>query len=31
LRAMTVDNLDIAVHHKKLREIRTLVETAYGV
>ena len=25
-RAMTVDNLELAVHHRKLREIRTLVE-----
>jgi D-glutamate cyclase len=31
LRAMTVDNLDITVHHEKLREIRTLVESEYGV
>jgi len=31
LRAMTVDNLDITVHHEKLREIRTLVENEYGV
>lgn len=31
LRAMTVDNLDITIHHKKLREIRTLVENEYGV
>jgi hypothetical protein len=26
VRAMTVDNLDIAIHHKKLREIRALAE-----
>jgi D-glutamate cyclase len=31
LRTMTVDNLDITVHHEKLREIRTLVESEYGV
>jgi hypothetical protein len=31
LRAMTVDNLDLAIHHSKLREIRSLVEAAHGV
>ena len=31
LRTMTVDNLDWSVHHKKLREIRALVEAAHGV
>jgi hypothetical protein len=31
LRTMTVDNFDITVHHKKLREIRTLVESAHGI
>jgi D-glutamate cyclase len=31
LRMMTVDSFDIAVHHKKLREIRTLVEGGYGI
>jgi hypothetical protein len=31
LRAMTVDNLDIGVHHEKLREIRALIENEYGV
>jgi D-glutamate cyclase len=31
LRTMTVDNLDIAIHHTKLREIRALVEAGYGV
>jgi hypothetical protein len=31
LRAMTVDNLDVAIHHGKLREIRALVEGAYGI
>jgi hypothetical protein len=30
-RAMTVDNLDIVVHHNKLREIRSLVELEYGI
>jgi hypothetical protein len=28
---MTVDNLDIAVHHGKLREIRAVVEGGYGI
>jgi hypothetical protein len=31
LRSMTVDGLDIAVHHSKLRQIRDVVEAAYGV
>jgi D-glutamate cyclase len=31
LRTMTVDNLNIATHHNKLREIRALVEAGYGV
>jgi hypothetical protein len=31
LRGMTVDGLDIGTHHSKLRQIRRLVETAYGV
>jgi hypothetical protein len=31
LRAMTVDGLDVAVHHNKLREIRALAETIDGV
>jgi hypothetical protein len=31
LRAMTVDNLDMAVHHSKLQEIRSLVEVAHGL
>jgi len=31
LRTMTVDNLDIAVHHVKLREIRAVVEGGYGI
>jgi hypothetical protein len=30
-RALTVDNLDIGVHHAKLREIRTLVEGGHGL
>ena len=30
-RAMTVDNLDIASHHQKLRGIRALAETVYGL
>jgi hypothetical protein len=29
LRAMTVDNLDMAMHHSKLREIRALVQAQY--
>jgi hypothetical protein len=31
LRAMTVDNLDMAIHHSKLREIRSLVQAGHGV
>jgi D-glutamate cyclase len=31
LRAMTVDNLDVTVHHGKLREIRALVRAGYGL
>jgi hypothetical protein len=31
LRTMTVDNLDMATHHSKLREIRALVEAAHAV
>lgn len=31
IRAMTVDNLDIAFHHKMLREIRALAEAGDGV
>ena len=31
LRTMTVDNLDVTVHHNKLREIRALVEAAHAV
>ena len=31
LRTMTVDNLEIMVHHEKLREIRALVEAQHGV
>ncbi len=31
LRAMTVDNLDVTVHHSKLREIRALVQAQYIV
>jgi hypothetical protein len=31
LRAMTVDNLDMAIHHSKLREIRSLVQVGHGV
>lgn len=30
-RAMTVDSLDLAVHHNKLREIRALAETVDGI
>ena len=28
---MTVDNLDMAIHHRKLREIRALVEAEHGI
>lgn len=31
LRAMTVDSLDLTVHHNKLREIRALVEAGHAV
>jgi hypothetical protein len=31
LRRMTVDNLELANHHRKLREIRCVVEDGYGV
>ena len=31
LRAMTVDSLDLAIHHDKLREIRALAEAVDGV
>jgi hypothetical protein len=31
LRTLTVDNLGIAIHHEKLREIRRLVEAGYGI
>ncbi|HEX3416409.1 MAG TPA: glutamate cyclase domain-containing protein [Stellaceae bacterium] len=31
LRAMTVDNLDMTIHHGKLREIRTLVQAGYAL
>jgi hypothetical protein len=31
LRAMTVDNLDMAIHHGKLREIRALVQAGYAL
>lgn len=31
LRAMTVDSLDLAIHHNKLREIRALAEAVDGV
>jgi D-glutamate cyclase len=31
LRAMTVDNLEISVHHEKLREIRALVEAEFDL
>ena len=31
LRTMTVDNLEVTVHHEKLREIRALVEAQHGV
>jgi hypothetical protein len=31
LRTMTVDNLEIAVHHGKIREIRALLEGGYGI
>ncbi len=31
LRTMTVDHLDMTVHHSKLREIRALVQAGHGV
>jgi hypothetical protein len=31
LRAMTVDNLDMTIHHSKLREIRALVQAGYAL
>jgi hypothetical protein len=31
LRTMTVDNLDMVIHHSKLREIRRLVQAQYAV
>jgi D-glutamate cyclase len=31
LRTMTVDNLEMAVHHAKIRDIRALVEVADGI
>ena len=31
LRTMTVDNLEMAIHHSKLREIRALVRAGHGV
>jgi D-glutamate cyclase len=31
LPALTVDNLDVALHHAKLRQIRELVEAAHGL
>jgi hypothetical protein len=31
LRTMTVDNLDMAIHHSKLREIRALVQAGHAV
>src|SRR5215472_17318875 len=31
LRSLTVDNLALAIHHKKLREIRALAETVDGL
>ena len=31
LRAMTVDNLDLTVHHNKLQEIRALLEAGHAV
>ena len=31
LRAMTVDNLEMAIHHRKLREIRSLVQAGHEV
>jgi hypothetical protein len=31
LHTMTVDNLDMAIHHSKLQEIRSLVQAQYGL
>ena len=31
LRAMTVDNLEMAIHHSKLRQIRSLVQAGHGL
>ncbi len=31
LRTMTVDNLDMTIHHSKLREIRALVQAGHGL
>jgi len=31
LRTLTVDNLEVAIHHEKLREIRKLAEAGYGI
>ena len=31
LRTMTVDNLDMTIHHSKLQEIRSLVQAGHGV
>jgi D-glutamate cyclase len=31
LHTMTVDNLDMAIHHSKLKEIRSLVQAQYGL
>src|SRR5215469_16737418 len=31
LRTLTVDNLEVAIHHEKLREIRKLAEARYGI
>jgi hypothetical protein len=31
LRAMTVDNLEMAIHHSTLREIRSLVQAGHGL
>jgi len=28
---MTVDNLDLAIHHQKIREIRALVEAGHAL
>jgi D-glutamate cyclase len=31
LRAMTVDNLDLAIHHQKIKEIRALAEAGHAI